>query len=203
MPVKAETKLKEILIRPEAAQILQEYGVPCLNCPLGEGEIPYLTLGQVAEFYGLDLEGLLQDLNQLESGENKKLIIYCDGGARGNPGPAALGVAIYRPCGELIREISKFLGEKTNNQAEYLALIEALKQARELGGKDLQIILDSQLVVRQLKGEYRIRNHQLQQLAQKVKELEQNFTKVTFEHRPREENRHADTLVNQALNMIK
>lgn len=89
---------------------------------------------------------------------SKELIIYSDGGARGNPGPAALGVAIFNPAGKLLSKHGHYLGIKTNNFAEYSALIFALKEAHRLKAKSVKCYLDSELVVRQLLGHYRVKN---------------------------------------------
>lgn len=130
---------------------------------------------------------------------DKKLVIYTDGGARGNPGPAALGVVI----GD--KEYSEYLGEMTNNKAEYLALVFALKKAKALlGGKkaseaELEFRMDSELIVRQLNGIYKIKEPDLQPLFIEVWNLRLDFKKVIFHHIPREQNKRADRLVNQAL----
>lgn len=129
----------------------------------------------------------------------KKLVIYTDGGARGNPGPAALGVVV----GD--KEYSEYLGEMTNNKAEYLALVFALKKAKALlGGKkageaEIEVRMDSELIVRQLNGIYKIKEPDLQPLFIEVWNLRLDFKKVTFHHIPREQNKRADRLVNQAL----
>ncbi len=128
-----------------------------------------------------------------------KFIIYTDGGARGNPGPAAIGVVISNDAGEELKRVSQYIGETTNNQAEYKALIEALKQAATLGGERLVCHLDSELVVRQLQGQYKIKEPTLQPLAQEALRLMAKFAQVQFQHVPREKNKLADQLVNEAL----
>lgn len=128
-----------------------------------------------------------------------KLIIYTDGGARGNPGPAGIGVAIYNEKRELIGEYSEYLGETTNNQAEYRAVIAALKKAAELKAKEIDFYLDSELVVRQLNREYKIKNKDLASLFLMIYNSVLAFKKVTFTHIRREENKHADMLANRAM----
>jgi len=128
-----------------------------------------------------------------------KLIIYTDGGARGNPGPAGIGVAIYNEKRELIGEYSEYLGETTNNQAEYRAVIAALKKAAELKAKEIDFYLDSELVVRQLNREYKIKNKDLASLFLMIHNSVLAFKKVTFTHIRREENKHADMLANRAM----
>lgn len=128
-----------------------------------------------------------------------RIIIYTDGGARGNPGPAGLGVAVYDEAGRLIKKHKQFLGEKTNNEAEYEAVIAALKLAAELGADELEIRMDSELVARQLSGIYRAKNHRMQALVLQVRNLETKFKKVSFRHIPREQNVIADKLVNEAI----
>lgn len=125
--------------------------------------------------------------------------IEIDGASRGNPGPAAFGYVI-RHQGETVLEESGYLGRATNNAAEYLALIHALKKAEELRGSDLTIRSDSELLVRQMSGEYRVRNPQLAILHQQVSQLLPRFRRVRFTYVPREQNRDADRLCNEALN---
>lgn len=127
------------------------------------------------------------------------LIIYTDGGARGNPGPAGLGVAIYDADRNLLRTVKKFLGVKTNNQAEYQAVIAALEEAKKLDATVISFFLDSELVVRQLRGEYKIKNSAIAPLAHKVLMLLKSFERVDFSHVPRQQNKIADRLVNEAI----
>jgi ribonuclease HI len=130
-----------------------------------------------------------------------KLLIYTDGGARGNPGPAAIGVAIYelgRP-GDPIKTLGKVLGTTTNNEAEYKAVIAALEEAKLLKAETLEFLLDSELVVKQLSGKYKIRQPRLADLAMDAFRLMNSFKSVTFKHIPREKNKLADQLVNDAL----
>lgn len=125
--------------------------------------------------------------------------IYTDGGARNNPGPAGAGVVIKDSQGKTVGRYKKFLNEKTNNQAEYAAVIYALQIAQEKGYKNLQFFLDSQLLVGQLSQNYKIKNGELAKLFVQVWSLRQFFNKVTFEYIPREKNKEADILVNQAI----
>jgi ribonuclease HI len=129
----------------------------------------------------------------------KKLIIHTDGGARGNPGPAGLGVYITDPEGEVLMEHSRYLGEMTNNQAEYTAVIDALEHAHELGADEVDLFLDSELVVRQLSGEYRVKDQELAKLFIRVWNLKTGLKKVRFTHVRRERNKEADRLVNEAI----
>ncbi len=130
---------------------------------------------------------------------DKKLIIYTDGGARGNPGPSGIGVVVYNEQKELVREYSDFLGIATNNQAEYKAVILALKKAQELGGEELRFYLDSELVVKQLRGEYKVKNQDLASLFLEVHNLSLNFKKISYTHVRRELNKEADRLANEAM----
>ena len=129
----------------------------------------------------------------------KKIIIFSDGGARGNPGPAGIGAVLYDSKKQVLVKISKYIGETTNNQAEYQALISALKKAKELGGQELDVFLDSELVVKQLNREYKVKNKELAPLFLEVYNLSLNFSKITFTHVYRENNKEADRLVNEAL----
>lgn len=130
---------------------------------------------------------------------SQNLIIFTDGGARGNPGPAAIGAVIYGQDREVLAEISEYIGETTNNQAEYRAVIAALDKARELGASELAFYLDSLLVVEQLNGRYKVKNQDLAPLFIKIHNARLSFKRVSFAHVPREENKAADRLVNLAL----
>ena len=135
----------------------------------------------------------------------QKLIIYTDGGSRGNPGPAALGVVIQDTSGKLIKEYGEPLGVSTNNEAEYEAVIFALKKVKALFGKDktktmtLEVRMDSELVMKQLTGKYKIEEEKLFPLFIKIWNLKIDFGAITFTHIPREKNRDADRMVNIAL----
>jgi ribonuclease HI len=128
-----------------------------------------------------------------------KVIIYTDGGARGNPGPAAIGVVI----GDIYHH-GEYIGETTNNVAEYSALLHALKKAKSLykdslGSTELEIRMDSELIVKQMRGEYRVKNEGLRPLFLDIQKLIPEFHHVSFHHIPREKNKEADALVNKAL----
>jgi len=133
-----------------------------------------------------------------------KLTLYTDGGARYNPGPAGAGIILISETKnqqpKIIKKISKYLGILTNNQAEYQALIIGLKEAKKLGATEIDCFLDSELIVKQLNREYKIRDHDLGPLFIKVWNLSQSFKKVNYYYIPREKNKEADKLVNQAIN---
>ena len=127
------------------------------------------------------------------------VVIHTDGASRGNPGPAAIGVVIAEPSGRVLAEFGEALPNTTNNVAEYTAVIRALERARALGARRVQCLMDSQLVVRQLNGQYRVKHPDMLPLYRRVLELIQEFDEVTFAHVPRELNAEADRLANQAL----
>jgi len=129
----------------------------------------------------------------------KKYIIHSDGGARGNPGPAAIGAVIKDEQGLEIQYISQKIGETTNNQAEYKAIISALEKALEMGVEYAECFLDSELVVQQLNHKYKVKNKDLAPLFLKVHNLSLQFKKISFHHVMREKNKEADRLVNEAL----
>lgn len=129
----------------------------------------------------------------------RKLIIYTDGGARGNPGPAGCGAVIKDEGGRLLAEVSHYMGMATNNQAEYTALLLAMDKAAELGGQELEIFMDSELVVRQLNRQYKVRNGELAKLFILVYNKSQKFKKCVFTHIRREQNKEADKLANEAM----
>jgi ribonuclease HI len=124
--------------------------------------------------------------------------IYTDGGARGNPGPAAFAYVITR-AGARDVEANGYLGKTTNNIAEYTALVRALEHAQKLDGKRLVIHSDSELMIKQMRGEYKVKNEGLRPLYEEAQELSGAFESVQFRHVPREQNRRADKLCNDAL----
>lgn len=128
-----------------------------------------------------------------------KLTTYSDGGARGNPGPAACGIVIKDENKKILASFGVFLGAQTNNFAEYNGLIEALKKSKELGATEVDCMLDSELIVKQMRGEYRVKEPTLQKLFVKVYNLASGFKKVTYRHILREHNHEADAEVNKVL----
>jgi ribonuclease HI len=136
-----------------------------------------------------------------------KLILYTDGGARGNPGPAAIGFVIYLPGkkGEM-KELARrgeTIGETTNNVAEYRALMAGFEAALTFAPDAVEVRLDSELIGKQMKGEYRVKDKDLQKLYVQVKQLEMKLPKVTYIMIPRELNKEADREVNKALDGIR
>ena len=133
------------------------------------------------------------------AGSEDRLIIYFDGASRGNPGRAGAGIWITDGEGRKVSEVSRYLGHKTNNQAEYWALLLGLREAKRLGRKPLHIFTDSELVERQIKGIYRVRDLDLKALHRAVLQNLKTFSSVEIESIPREENREADRLANEAI----
>lgn len=125
--------------------------------------------------------------------------LYTDGGSRGNPGPSAIGYVIYDGQEQLLKKEGRFIGVTTNNQAEYTGLKEGLIAAKQLGIKELEVFMDSLLVVNQVKGIYKVKNNELWPPYEAVKNLAQDFDRISFSHVPRELNGVADGLVNEAL----
>ncbi len=132
-------------------------------------------------------------------GRPRRVTVYSDGAARGNPGPAGAGVRIEDARGRRVSEAARYLGEATNNVAEYRALILGLELARELGASEVELRADSELIIRQMTGEYRVRNVRLQELHRQAQALEQAFHSVGYVHIRREHNRAADRLANLAI----
>lgn len=124
------------------------------------------------------------------------MIVYCDGAARGNPGPAGLGVYITEDNGTLVREIARGLGETTNNVAEYSALVAGLEWCVANGVDAVQVRADSDLVVKQMNGVYKVKAKNLIRLHKRARELATALSQVTFEHVRREFNKDADRLAN-------
>jgi ribonuclease HI len=131
--------------------------------------------------------------------ESGVYVAYADGASRGNPGPSAIGVVIYDHDGREVHRESRRIGQATNNEAEYRAAIAALEAALGLGATGIEVRLDSELVVRQLAGRYRVRNPRLVPLHGRVLDLRSRFRSIVFRNVPRTSNRVADTLANQAL----
>ncbi len=136
----------------------------------------------------------------------KKFIIYTDGGSRGNPGNAGIGVVICNEKGQELKKYGEYLGDNlTNNEAEYQAVIFALKKFKALFGKklaqntDIELRVDSELVVKQLNGEYRLENPKIKEFFIDIWNLKFDFKSVKFKHIPREKNSEADRLANQAM----
>ena len=127
------------------------------------------------------------------------LVVYIDGGARGNPGPAGYGVRVERPDGTLLEEFSEFIGVATNNVAEYRGLLAALEWARARGCTDVLVRSDSLLLVQQMLGHYKVKNAGLQPLHARARLLAHEIGRVHYEHVRRESNRHADRLANTAM----
>lgn len=135
----------------------------------------------------------------------KKLIIYTDGACRGNPGPAGIGVVICNESGEIVKEYKDFIGNATNNIAEYRALIKALELASDFSVTRLECFSDSELMVRQLNGVYRVKNEKLHKLFLWVREKARRFEEVTYSHVPRENSliKRADKLANLGIDEDK
>ena len=130
--------------------------------------------------------------------------VYTDGGARGNPGPAGAGAvvrAIHQDGseGDILQTVHEYLGETTNNQAEYMAIIRGLEAAKFLGAKKVEMVMDSELAVKQLNGQYRVKNAGLIDRVMDVRKLVVQFDQVTFRHVRRERNKEADAMVNAAI----
>ena len=134
-----------------------------------------------------------------------KFIVHTDGGSRSNPGPAAIGIVISNEKGQKLKEFGEYLGTATNNEAEYTAAITALKKIKSLWGKEnakksgVDMFADSELLVKQMNGEYKIENAKIQPLFLELWNLIIDFKKVKFSAIPRERNKEADRLVNEAL----
>ena len=126
-------------------------------------------------------------------------LLRCDGGARGNPGPAALGFVLLDPAGRVAEERGRYIGPATNNVAEYRALIAGLEAAGRAGADPLLVCMDSELVVRQMTGEYRVKNAGLKPLNAEARRALAKLGRVRFSSIRREANAHADRLVNEAL----
>jgi ribonuclease HI len=130
---------------------------------------------------------------------SERLVVHVDGGARGNPGPAAIAAVLADPDGEILEERSEAIGRATNNVAEYRALLLGIAHARARGARELDLVGDSELIARQVRGEYRVKDDVLRELHAQVEAALAGFDRWSIRNVPREENAHADRLVNEVL----
>jgi ribonuclease H / adenosylcobalamin/alpha-ribazole phosphatase len=128
-----------------------------------------------------------------------EVVVWTDGGARGNPGPAGYGAVVATPGGEVLAEVAEGIGWATNNVAEYRGVIAGLRRAAELGARRVRVRADSLLVVNQQKGLWKVKNADLRPLSEETARLARGFERVIWEHVPRERNRRADALANRAM----
>ena len=131
--------------------------------------------------------------------EDLQLFLYIDGASRGNPGRAGAGIWLTNGSRKKVGEMSRYLGHKTNNEAEYWALLLGLREAKRLGGESIYIFTDSELIERQVKGVYRVKNLKLKGLHEMVTQNLKGFSSFNIQSIPREENQEADRLANQAI----
>jgi ribonuclease HI len=169
--------------RDEAVRLLRE-GARKL------GALPKERAARQKELPGLERSG---------GPDVKRLRVFSDGAARGNPGPAGAGAVVLDPKGRVLARVGKFLGKQTNNVAEYEGLLLGLSRAKELGARELDVRADSLLLIRQLEGAYQVKNAALKALHAKAKELLRSFDRVDLRHIPREENTLADEMSNRAI----
>lgn len=132
----------------------------------------------------------------------KKLIVYCDGASRGNPGEAGIGCVIENERGEVIKKISDYLGTATNNIAEYNALVRSLQECLNLKGGSVEVYMDSELIVKQINGEYKVKNKGLMPLYQQAVGIIKKFNNFSIKHIPREKNKEADKLANEGIDSM-
>jgi ribonuclease HI len=132
-----------------------------------------------------------------------KAIVHVDGGARGNPGPAAAACVISTPEGEILGEHAELLGDVTNNVAEYRALLLGLRRARELGVTDVEVVGDSELIAKQVRGLYKVKHEAMRPLHREAMAALREFERWSIRTVPREQNEHADALVNAALDQAR
>ena len=133
--------------------------------------------------------------------KNKRVEIYIDGGSRGNPGPAGIGVVILDERGKKIKDIAKYIGETTNNIAEYNALLYGLEEALIIRADEILINMDSELVAKQLSGDYRVKDSNIKPLFERALNMLKSFKGFEIKHIKREKNKEADKLLNKAINL--
>ncbi|HHX22806.1 MAG TPA: ribonuclease HI family protein [Thermoanaerobacterales bacterium] len=128
-----------------------------------------------------------------------KVIAYVDGASRGNPGNAGIGIVFINEQNNVVKEISDYIGQTTNNIAEYTAMVTALKEALEMNFEEIEVISDSELIVKQINGEYQVKNKGLKPLYKEACQLLKEFKKYTVRHVKRERNKEADKLANRGI----
>jgi probable phosphoglycerate mutase len=138
-------------------------------------------------------------MESLFNNPGESIVAYCDGGSRGNPGPAGFGVYIQDATGGVLAELSQYLGKKTNNFAEYSALLAALEFAIAKGHGSLRVVSDSELMVKQIKGQYRVNSPELRPLYEEAKRRITHLRQFQIQHVLRDKNKHADRLANVAM----
>lgn len=164
------------------------------------------TLIKVLVFEYFAYDKPIKFLDNIDKLNNEVLLqakLYADGGSRGNPGPSALGFVVKDATSSVVHSDSKYLGVTTNNQAEYHALIAGLEWCLKRGVREVDVFLDSMLVVNQLRGVYKVKNRDLWTLYETAKKLTSKFRRVSYTHIPRELNKLADSEVNKALDAVK
>jgi len=186
------------MARPSPAEVLRF---------IAENESFERTLAAFPDLGLDDLRGLLRAVAraavqreaEARGIDTSRLRVFCDGAARGNPGPAGAGAVLYTPDGRLVERLGRYLGRQTNNHAEYQGLILGLERALELGAREVEVYADSELMVRQLLGEYRVRAEGLLPLWRRARELLARFDRARIAHVPRERNAEADEMSNRAI----
>jgi len=185
-PLVSREHLRALLREAALLMRAEELGVPDGEPPLPQPPPPRPEPGASAP-------------DEPRGTERKALRLFTDGAARGNPGPAGAGAVLCRPDGTLVAKCGRFLGTQTNNFAEYMGLVIGLETALRLGAEELEVCADSELLVRQLTGAYRVKSPTLKPLHQKARELLARFSRTSLRHVPREENRLADEMSNRAI----
>jgi ribonuclease HI len=132
-------------------------------------------------------------------GTTPRLRLYSDGAARGNPGPSGAGAVLIEPGGTVVAKLGKYLGNQTNNYAEYMGLLIGLKHAKSMGAKEIEVFADSELLIRQLGGRYQVKSPTLRPLYEEAVKLLNDFSRVKLVHVPREMNAAADEMSNRAI----
>lgn len=177
---------------------------------IGQEEPLVATLGAFPQLDRTKLKRILERAAILVSGGTVEEIsaptisrvrLYSDGAARGNPGPAGAGAVLVEPSGQVVDRLGKFLGTRTNNFAEYSGLLLGLRRARELGVREVEVFADSELMIRQLGGRYQVKSASLRPLYEEALKLLNDFERVKLVHVPREMNRAADEMSNQAIDL--
>ena len=180
------------------AEILN-YLADSLSFAKTDQRFPAVSLDEIRNILRESAQQCEQEQGIAHSYPGTEFLLYTDGASRGNPGKAGAGSVVLDSEGQIVDESKKYLGKNTNNAAEYRALIHGLGQVLKAGGRRVHVFSDSELMVKQLKGTYKVRNKELILLHKEVNDLLKKFTSYDIKHINREQNRHADRLANEAI----
>jgi ribonuclease HI len=194
-PLTATVRAFRGLTREHLGQLLEEAAVQLGGAPREAASASSEPAAVVTETLAPGIEAVVP----VAVGGLQRVRVYSDGAARGNPGPAGAGAVLMSPEGAVVARLGKFLGHQTNNYAEYMGLILGLQHAKSLGAREVDVFADSELLIRQLGGQYQVKSPTLKPLFLEAQKLLATFGKVKLAHVPRAQNAEADEMSNRAI----